>query len=51
MDNPVYAATRNLQGVLRLRATGVAPTPQLAAIIRQVGEAQVRKRRSSGWRT
>lgn len=39
-DSPVYAATRNLQGVLRLRATGVGADTQLAAIIRQVGEAQ-----------
>ncbi len=40
VDSPVYAATRNLQGVLRLRATGVGADTQLAAIIRQVGEAQ-----------
>lgn len=39
-DSPVYAATRNLQGVLRLRASGVGGQTQLAAIIRQVGQAQ-----------
>ena len=36
----IFAATRNLEGILRCRVTGVGTTTQLAAIVRLVASAQ-----------
>jgi Cu+-exporting ATPase len=47
----VYAATRNQQGMLKVRASSVGSHTQLAEIIRLVGLAQGSRHPSSVWPT